>query len=101
MIRVLSKKVIGAPGVRRTHLVSVPDGVWVRILLVQGTFGREGDRYLCKDSRKAFQYLEKRKSVYMAKICRKCYSGFPKFLLQKKGGWRLRGWRPQFHSAGI
>jgi hypothetical protein len=63
----------------------VPNNVRVRVLLIQGTLGREGRRYLSKYARKAFQYLEKSKLVYMSKVCRKHYSGFPKFLIQKKG----------------
>jgi hypothetical protein len=85
-VRVLNRRVTGAPGVRRTHLVCVPNDVGVRIHPVQETLGREGGRYFRKDARKAFQCLEKRKLVYMSKVYRKCYSGSPEFLLQKKAG---------------
>jgi hypothetical protein len=85
--RILVRKVTGAPRVRRTHLVHVPDDVRVQILAVQvETLGREGFRYLCKDAREAFQYLEKSKLDYILKAYRKHYSGFPKFLLRTKGG---------------
>jgi hypothetical protein len=85
-VRVLSSKVTGAAGVRQTHLMLVPNYVRIRILLVQGTLAREGCRYVSKDARKAIQCLEKSKLVYISKVYRKHHSGFPRFLLQKKGG---------------
>jgi uncharacterized protein YqiB (DUF1249 family) len=80
-VRVLRRKVTGASGVRRTHLMLVPNYVRIQILLVQGTLAREGRRYLLKDARKALQCLEKIKLVYISKVYQKHYSGFPKFLL--------------------
>ena len=86
-VQVGGRRVTGARGVRPAHLVLVSRNERIRVLIIpEPARGFEGFRFLSRDAGEAHLYMRKTKSAYSTKVYRKYCSGFPKFLLRKKGG---------------